>query len=144
MLNAAQAREPFHLLCKPIGPKCNLKCDYCFYLMKEDLFADHETLNDFKMTDEVLETYVKQYIQAQNPNAAEVNFAWQGGEPTLLGIEFFQKAIDLQNTHKRPSQKVTNAFQTNGVLLNDDWGRFLHDNEFLVGISIEIVCVNVS
>ena len=81
----------FHVMTKPIGPLCNLDCKYCFYLEKEKLFPANET---FKMSDEVLETYIRQYIQHQD--VPEVSFAWQGGEPTLLGVGFFRKVIELQ------------------------------------------------
>ena len=85
---------PFHVMAKPIGPKCNLDCTYCFYLEKENLYPE---TNSFRMTDAVLERYIRTYISAQP--GTEVNFAWQGGEPTLLGIDFFNKVIELQNRH---------------------------------------------
>jgi uncharacterized protein len=123
--------EAFHVMAKPTGPICNLDCKYCFYLEKEKLYAD---TSNWVMSDEVLENYVRQYIKAQN--VPIVNFAWQGGEPTLLGVEFFRKVVALQKRYSDGKQ-ITNAFQTNGVLLNDQWGTFFRENQFLVGISID-------
>lgn len=122
---------PFHVMTKPIGPLCNLGCRYCFYLEKEKLFAGNE---NFKMRDEVLEALIQQYITQQN--VPEVNFAWQGGEPTLLGVPFFRKVVDLQKKHSN-GKKISNAFQTNGTQLNDAWGAFFSENQFLVGISVD-------
>jgi uncharacterized protein len=116
---------------KPIGPICNLDCTYCFYLEKEKLFPSNE---NFRMTDEVLETYIRQYIA--NQSVPEVSFAWQGGEPTLMGVNFFRKVVDLQKKHAG-GRVVTNALQTNGTLLDDEWGEFLAANGFLVGLSID-------
>ena len=116
---------------KPIGPVCNLACKYCFYLEKQNLFPDNEK---YKMSDETLEVFVKNYIET-NP-AQEVGFAWQGGEPTLMGIDFFRKAVELQNKYSN-GKKITNAFQTNGIVLDDEWCGFLAENHFLVGISID-------
>ena len=116
---------------KPIGPLCNLDCKYCFYLEKEKLFPSNE---NFKMTDEVLEAYVRQYIQHQS--VPEINFAWQGGEPTLLGVDFFRKVVALQQKYA-DGKRVHNALQTNGTLLNDEWCEFLAKNQFLVGISLD-------
>ncbi|RMD74897.1 MAG: anaerobic sulfatase maturase [Lentisphaerae bacterium] len=131
------AQSPFHILCKPVGPKCNLNCRYCFYLSKDALFPDKKSVREFTMPDDVLEEFVRQYIEAQHPSAPEVNFAWQGGEPTLLGIDFFARAVEYQKKYARSHQRITNAFQTNGTLLNDEWGKFLHDNRFLVGLSVD-------
>ena len=121
----------FHVMTKPIGPICNLDCKYCFYLEKEKLFPSNE---NFKMSDEVLETYVRQYIATQD--APEVSFAWQGGEPTLLGVAFFRKVVALQAKHSG-GKRISNALQTNGTLLDDEWGAFLHQHQFLVGLSID-------
>lgn len=122
----------FHLMAKPIGPICNLDCTYCFYLDKEDLYPKRHS---FRMTDEVLEAYVRQYIEAHQVD--EVNFAWQGGEPTLMGVDFFRRAVELQEKYKKPGMRIHNAFQTNGTLLDDEWGEFLHEHGFLIGISID-------
>jgi len=122
---------PFHVMAKPIGPKCNLDCTYCFYLEKENLYPDTAS---FRMSDAVLERYIASYIAAQP--GTEVNFAWQGGEPTLLGVDFFRKVVELQRRHAG-RRIISNALQTNGTLLDDDWGRFLRENHFLVGLSID-------
>jgi uncharacterized protein len=121
----------FHVMAKPRGAICNLNCEYCFYLEKENLYPGKSLIMD----DTVLEMFVKQYIEAQRVPA--VTFAWQGGEPTLLKLEFFEKALNFQQKYARPGMKIDNVLQTNGTLLDDDWGVFLHDNNFLVGISID-------
>ncbi|MBA7605995.1 MAG: anaerobic sulfatase maturase [Calditrichaeota bacterium] len=128
------ASNPFHVLAKPIGPICNLDCEHCFYLVKEQLYPDTKS---FRMSEETLEHFIQQYIEGQPEHTPEVNFAWQGGEPTLLGVEFFQRAVELQEKYKRPGLRVSNSLQTNGVLLDDHWGAFLHEHNFLVGISID-------
>jgi uncharacterized protein len=121
----------FHIMTKPIGPICNLDCKYCFYLEKEKLYPAQ---SGWKMADDVLESYVRQYIQSQ---AAEtIDFAWQGGEPTILGVEYFRRVVELQKKYAAGKQ-IQNAFQTNGVLLDDEWGEFLARNNFLVGLSID-------
>lgn len=128
---AASKIRAFHVMTKPIGPLCNLDCKYCFYLEKEKLFPSNE---NFKMTDEVLENYVRQYIEHQN--VPEISFAWQGGEPTLLGVDFFRKVVALQKKYAG-GKAITNALQTNGTLLDDRWGAFLAENRFLVGLSLD-------
>lgn len=126
-----KAQVPFHVMTKPAGPLCNLDCSYCFYLEKTKLFpANH----NFKMNDEVLEAYIQGYIEAQP--GEEVSFAWQGGEPTLAGLPFFKKVVELQ-TRYAGGKRIENAFQTNGTLLTDEWCEFLKANDFLVGISID-------
>lgn len=121
----------FHVMTKPIGPLCNLDCKYCFYLEKEKLFPSNE---NFKMSDEVLETYIRQYIEQQA--VPEIGFAWQGGEPTLLGVNFFRKVVALQKKYAN-GKTISNAFQTNGTLLDDEWAGFFVENQFLVGLSID-------
>jgi uncharacterized protein len=121
----------FHILTKPIGPICNLDCKYCFYLEKEVLYPD---VSKWAMREDVLESYIRQYIEAQA--GSEVHFAWQGGEPTLLGVEYFRRAVELQKKFAN-GKTITNAFQTNGVLLNDEWADLFHENSFLVGVSID-------
>jgi len=115
---------------KPIGPICNLDCKYCFYLEKEALYTDGK----WRMSPETLENYIRQYIEAQP--SSHVSFAWQGGEPTLLGLEFFRKVIELQKRYANGKQ-IENALQTNGTLLDDDWAAFLIEHDFLVGVSID-------
>lgn len=131
-----KSNYPFHVLIKPIGPVCNIACEYCFYLGKEKLFS-YKKKTGFRMSEDTLETFVKQYINGQPYSTTEVNFTWQGGEPTLRGIGFYKKAIDFQNKYRRKGMKISNAFQTNGILLNNDWAKFFKDNNFLVGISID-------
>jgi len=126
-----QLTSPFNILIKPTGPICNLDCDYCFYLEKESQFPKTTT---FKMTQEVLETFIQKYIESQP--YPSVHFTWQGGEPTILGVPYFEEVIRLQEKHSKGKQ-ITNAIQTNGVLLDDVWGKFLRKHEFLVGISID-------
>jgi uncharacterized protein len=111
----------FHLMAKPIGATCNLNCTYCYYLPKKDLLGRGQ-----RMTDEVLEAYVQQYIEAQD--GPEIVFSWQGGEPTLLGLDFFRKAVALQQKYSRPGKRVENDLQTNGLLLDDAWCEFLREN----------------
>ena len=127
-------RQPLacHVMAKPAGPICNLDCRYCFYLEKEKLYPG--VRQQWRMDDATLELYVRQYIGAQDVPA--VNFAWQGGEPTLMGVDFFRKAVELQKRYA-DGKEITNAFQTNGILLDDTWGEFLAENKFLVGLSID-------
>lgn len=126
-----RAEQPFHIMVKPIGPKCNLDCQYCFYLEKEMLFGDGER---WKMDDAVLESYVKRYIEAQP--SRQVTFAWQGGEPTLCGVEFFEKVVRWQKQYGQ-GREIENAFQTNATLLDDEWGAFFKRENFLIGVSID-------
>jgi uncharacterized protein len=125
------ATRPFHVMTKPIGPICNLDCRYCFYLEKERLYQDERR---WKMPAEVLENYIRQYIQSQP--MSEVGFAWQGGEPTLLGVDYFRNVRSLQDRHAR-GKTITNALQTNGTLLDDEWCEFLAKEKFLVGLSVD-------
>ncbi len=121
----------FHILTKPIGPICNLDCSYCFYLEKERLYPPQTR---WRMSDDVLESYIRQYIQSQR--VPEISFAWQGGEPTLLGVDFFRKAVELQRKYA-DGRRIHNALQTNGTLLDDEWCQFLRREDFLVGLSID-------
>jgi uncharacterized protein len=125
------AHSPFHIMTKPIGPICNLDCKYCFYLEKEKLYPGTKS---WGMSGEVLERYVREYIAAQPQD--EVHFAWQGGEPTLLGVDFFRRVVELQ-AHYAGGKTIANALQTNGVLIDDEWGEFLGEHGFLVGVSID-------
>jgi len=121
----------FHVMTKPIGPICNLDCKYCFYLEKENLYPDERK---WKMSDEVLEAYIAQYIASQD--VPEISFAWQGGEPTLLGVDFFERVVELQRKYAN-GKVIHNALQTNGTLLDDRWCDFLSRHRFLVGLSID-------
>jgi uncharacterized protein len=118
-------------MAKPAGPACNLRCEYCFYLEKESLFASHS-----KMTDEVLHAYIRNCAQSSSGNPDGPIFAWQGGEPTLMGLDFYRRALELEKryTNGRP---FTNTLQTNGIVLDDQWCQFLAQNKFLVGISLD-------
>ena len=122
---------PYHLMAKPTGSACNLECKYCFYLEKKHLYPGQEI---FRMSRETLEVYIREYIQSQD--TAEVTFGWQGGEPTLMGLDFFTLAVQLQQQYAG-GKTISNAIQTNGILLNDQWGEFLAKHQFLVGYSID-------
>src|SRR5580765_2170229 len=126
------ATRGYHAMVKPGGSICNLDCSYCFYLHKEQLLGSE---TKFRITDEILEAHIKQYIEGQDRH--EVVFSWQGGEPTMLGLGFFEKVITLEKKYKKPNQRIENDLQTNGTLLNDDWGAFLKQHGFLVGLSID-------
>ncbi len=121
-----------HAMVKPTGPLCNLDCSYCYYRSKEDLLS---TDKRWRISDEVLEEHIRQYIEGQNYK--EVIFSWQGGEPTLLGLEFFRKVIALEKKYAPSYLRCENDLQTNGLLLDDEWCHFLKDNNFLVGLSID-------
>ena len=131
-------RKPFHLMAKPTSYQCNLDCDYCFYLEKEVFFNKRaETKGKEKfthMSDEVLRAYTKQYIASQDTPV--VDFTWQGGEPTTAGLDFFKQAIAYQKKFAG-DKKITNSLQTNGVLLDNEWCKFLKEHNFLVGLSID-------
>lgn len=131
---SAPTARSFHVLAKPVGPLCNLDCTYCYYLEKERLYPGRATKEAWAMSAPVLESFVRQQIQAQ-PSPV-VHFAWQGGEPTLLGVDYFRKVVELQKRHAG-GRRVENALQTNGALLDDEWADFLAANGFLVGISID-------
>ncbi|MGB9289610.1 MAG: radical SAM protein, partial [Terracidiphilus sp.] len=126
-----KSASSFHVMAKPIGPICNLDCKYCFYLEKESLYPEVEK---WAMSDGVLESYIRQFIESHD--APVVNFAWQGGEPTLLGVDYFRRVVELEKKYAN-GKRVANAFQTNGVLLNDEWAELFRANEFLIGISID-------
>ncbi len=123
--------SPFHIMSKPAGPLCNLDCSYCFYLEKENLYPGTK---QWQMPHDVLERYISGYIAAQPGH--EVHFAWQGGEPTLLPVAFFREAVELQQRYAS-GKTIHNALQTNGTLIDDEWGEFLAAHNFLVGISID-------
>ncbi|BDR16149.1 anaerobic sulfatase maturase [Vibrio sp. STUT-A11] len=122
----------FHVMAKPGGAKCNIDCQYCFYLHKENLL--HQPKQP-KMDDETLEAFVKSYIESQD--GEEIVFSWQGGEPTLLGLDYFRKVVELQAKYQPSGTRIENDLQTNGILLNDEWCEFLVANNFLVGLSID-------
>jgi len=120
----------FHVLAKPTGAVCNLNCTYCFFLSKEALYPE----SDFRMHDDLLEIYVRQLLEAQ---PEQVAIAWQGGEPTLMGVEFFRRTMDLVEKYRRPGQRVEHSIQTNGTRLDDAWCTFFKEHGFLVGLSVD-------
>ena len=121
----------FHVMMKPRGAICNLDCKYCYFLSKEMMYPGSR----FRMADDLLEEYTKQYIASQH--VPEVTFAWQGGEPTLMGLDFFKRAVELQQKYRKPGTKIYNAFQTNGTLLDDAWCQFFRAHDFLIGLSMD-------
>jgi uncharacterized protein len=127
----SSAQRAFHVMAKPTGARCNLRCDYCFFLKKERLYPE----SAFRMTDEVMEAYVRQTIEGHS--VPDVTIAWQGGEPTLMGLDFFRRAIAIEKKYARPGMRIENTLQTNGVLLDDEWCALLRDNNFLVGLSLD-------
>ncbi len=124
-------RTSFHLLAKPTGAVCNLDCKYCFFLSKEMLYPGSR----FQMADDLLETYIRQLLESQA--GPEVIVGWQGGEPTLMGLDFFERSIHYVERFRRHDQQVTYTIQTNGTKLNDDWCAFFKKHKFLVGLSID-------
>ena len=121
----------FHVLAKPTGAICNLDCQYCFFLSKEHLYPDSR----FRMTDTLLEDYIRQLFESHS--VPEVMVAWQGGEPTLMGVDFFRRSVEYVEKYKKNNQTVQYSIQTNGTLLNDEWCDFFRQHQFLVGISLD-------
>jgi len=122
--------RPFTLLIKPAGPDCNIACQYCFYACKEDYFGG----GAHRMSPEVQERLVKSYLECRFEQSS---FAFQGGEPTLMGLVFYRRLVELQQKYGQPGQVISNALQTNGILLDDEWGQFLAEYRFLAGISLD-------
>ncbi len=121
----------YHVLAKPTGPICNLDCEYCFFLSKEMLYPGDR----FRMADELLETYLQQLLESHL--TPEVTVAWQGGEPMMMGIDFFRRSVDLVDQLKQPHQRIEYTIQTNGVLIDEEWAAFFKDNDVLVGLSVD-------
>ena len=119
------------VLIKPTGPDCNMDCEYCFYLEKEAMFPESKV---HRMSVEILEHTVRQVMQQGGQNVA---FTWQGGEPTMMGVEFFEQAIEFEKRYGRSMQTAGNGLQTNGLLIDDRWCTFLRETPFLVGLSID-------
>jgi len=119
------------MMVKPHGAICNLNCSYCYYLSKKEMYDG----SNYRMSPDTLEDFTRQYIMSQD--IPEITFAWQGGEPTLMGLEFFSEAIALQNKYIKPGMKVLNTIQTNATLLDDAWCEFFNENEFLIGVSLD-------
>ncbi len=130
-MSAAGTPRDFHLLAKPSGSTCNIDCTYCFFLSKEALYPNDRS----RMSEATLETYIFQLLESQP--GAEVVVAWQGGEPTLMKLEFFRHSVALVQKYLRPGQRVQHTFQTNGLLLDDDWCAFFKQHGFLVGLSMD-------
>jgi uncharacterized protein len=126
-----QVSREFQVFVKPAGPACNLHCQYCYYIDKKELYPGES----FRMPDDLLEQYIIQLIEATTDGP--VFFAWHGGEPLLAGIEFYRKAVTLQRKHLPPGRALINGIQTNGTLLNAEWCRFMAEEQFHVGISID-------
>jgi len=120
-----------HVLAKPSGATCNLACSYCFFLDKELLYPNSK----FRMPQDVLEGYIRQLVETHRSN--QVTVAWQGGEPTLMGVDFYRKAIEYQEKYCEPNMVFENTMQTNGTLLDDEWCEFFKENDYLIGISID-------
>ena len=125
-------KHRFHAMVKPIGSLCNLNCTYCYYLSKQGLLHQADAP---RMSEEILEMHIRQYIEAQT--GSEVVFSWHGGEPTLLGLDFFRTVVELQAQYKKPQQRIENDLQTNGTLLDAEWATFLKQHNFLVGLSCD-------
>jgi len=128
----AKASRPYQLFAKPIGSLCNLHCDYCYYLKKNSLYPEEKS---FRMPEDILEQYILQHIQTC-PDPV-IPFSWHGGEPTLLGLDYFQKIVQLQRKHRPPDRQIVNGIQTNGTLIDEEWGRFLAAERFAVGVSLD-------
>jgi len=121
----------FHMLAKPTGSACNLACEYCFFLRKSELYPGQRQ----RMSDETLDAYLSQLLDA-HPDGP-VNIAFQGGEPTLMGVDFYRRAVELVEEHRRPGQEPVYSIQTNATLIDAEWASFLAENRFLVGVSID-------
>jgi uncharacterized protein len=126
-----QAPAAYHILAKPTGAACNLNCTYCFFLSKEMLYPG----SHFRMSDEVLETYIRQLLESHR--VPQVSVSWQGGEPTLMGLEFYRRSIEFVEKYRRPDQTISYTIQTNGTQLDDEWCAFLKKHDFLVGLSVD-------
>jgi uncharacterized protein len=127
-----RASREFQVFAKPIGPVCNLNCGYCYYVKKKGLYPKAES---FRMSDDTLEEYVAQHINASPERV--IRFSWHGGEPTLLGLDYFRNVVALQRKHQPPNRLIVNGIQTNGTLLDEDWCRFFARESFGVGLSLD-------
>ena len=122
----------FQIFVKPAGAVCNLDCQYCYYRDKQSLYPDAGV---FRMPESLLEEYIVQHFAAAP--GPEIDFSWHGGEPTTLGVGFFRKAVELQRKHKPAGWRIRNGIQTNGVLVDEEWVRFLAAEDFSVGLSLD-------
>ena len=123
--------KPLYVMVKPVGAVCNLACDYCYYLEKANLYKDNPK---HVMSDELLEKFIDEYINSQT--MPQVLFTWHGGETLMRPLSFYKKAMELQKKYAR-GRTIDNCIQTNGTMLTDEWCRFFHDNNWLVGVSID-------
>jgi uncharacterized protein len=130
-ITSLESRPIFHLLVKPTGAVCNLDCQYCFFLSKEVLYPN----SHFHMTDDLLRIYIRQMLEAQP--TPEVSLNWQGGEPTLMGLDFFKRSVEYAEKYKKPEQHLLYTIQTNGTKIDDEWALFFKQNNFLVGLSLD-------
>ena len=126
-----QAPPYIHVMAKPTGAICNLDCKYCFFLSKEALYPG----SPFRMADDVMEAYVRQMIESHQ--VPQVTIAWQGGEPTLMGLDFFRQTMAVVEKYTRPGMTINHTIQTNGTKLDDAWCSFFRENNFLVGLSLD-------
>lgn len=125
-MTSMSAPSYFHVLAKPTGAICNLDCKYCFFFSKEMLYPGSR----FRMADDMLETYIKQLLDAHG--TPEVTVAWQGGEPMLMGLDFFKRSVEYAEKYKKPGQRVAYTIQTNGTKVDDEWSVFFKEHKFLV------------
>ena len=130
-LTAAPFAHPMYIMVKPVGSACNLRCDYCYYLEKQHLYANEGRQ---MLSDELLERFIREYIESQT--TPEVLFTWHGGEPFVRPLAFYEKVVRLQQRYAR-GRRIANSLQTNGTLINDDWARFFHDQGWLIGVSLD-------
>ena len=130
-LPASDAPPGFHLLAKPSGSTCNIDCTYCFFLSKEALYPNEKS----RMSPATLDAYIRQLLESHRD--PKVTVAWQGGEPTLMKVEFFRRSLELVEKYRRPGQVVQHTFQTNGMLLDDEWCEFFVQHKFLVGLNLK-------
>ena len=127
----SNAPPAFHLLAKPTGAACNLDCAYCFFLDKEAFYPG----SAFRMSDEMLDNYIRQLIESHTVD--QVTIAWQGGEPTLMGLDFYRRAMALAEKYRRPGMTFLHTMQTNGTLIDDEWASFFKEHNFLIGLSLD-------
>ena len=118
--------QAFHVMAKPTGAQCNLECDYCFFLKKDRLYPD----SNFRMSDEMMEAYIRQTIEGHR--VPEVTIAWQGGEPTLMGLDFYRRAVEVEKKYIKPGMRIENTLQTNGILIDEEWCKFFHENNLQI------------
>jgi uncharacterized protein len=131
MILPENAPPAYHLLAKPTGAVCNLDCKYCFFLSKEMLYPGSR----FRMADDLLQAYLRQLLESHR--VPEVTVSWQGGEPTLMGLDFFKRSVELAEQYKKPNQIITYTMQTNGTRLDDAWAAFFKEHNFLIGLSVD-------